>query len=314
VSLSNLIEHYISYRQSLGERFKTNASILRAFGKAIGAGVMVADVRPEQVEAFLVGAGPITSAWHVRYSALLGFYNYAIPRGHATASPLPRSLPQRPPPFVPYIYTHDEVRRLVLATESYLQRPGRVEPVTLRTVVLLLYGTGLRSREVVSLNHEDVDLAKAVLTVRNTKFFKSRLVPFNQPLARILADYAARRGTAEPVPPEAPFFTRRDGTRVLQTSLEECFRRLCERANIRRHDGARYQPRLHDLRHAFAVRRLTSWYRAGADVQRLLPKLSVYLGHAHLAATQVYLSMTPELLAEANARFESYVGKEIHHD
>jgi site-specific recombinase XerD len=68
------------------------------------------------------------------------------------------------------------------------------------------------------------------------------------------------------------------------------------------------------LRHAFAVRRLTSWYRAGADVQRLLPKLSVYLGHAHLAATQVYLSMTPELLAEANARFESYVGKEIHHD
>ncbi len=314
MSLSNLIERYITYRQTLGERFKTNASILRAFGKAIGADVPVGDVRPEQVEAFLAGAGPLTSAWHIRHSALLGFYHYAVTRGHATESPLPQVLPKRPPPFVPYIYQHDEVRRLVRATDIYLQRSGRVEPITLRTVVLLLYGTGLRSREVVSLNHEDVDLANAVLTVRNTKFFKSRLVPFSQSLARILADYAARPGAADAVAPAAAFFTRRDGRRVLQTSLEECFRRLCEKAGVRRNDGARYQPRLHDVRHTFAVRRLTTWYRQGADVQKLLPKLSVYLGHAYLAATQVYLTMTPELLAEANARFEHYAGKESHRE
>jgi integrase/recombinase XerD len=184
-----------------------------------------------------------------------------------------------------------------------------VEPITLRAIVLLLYGTGLRVHEALSLNHEDIDLPNGLLTVRHTKFFKSRLVPFSQSLTRILSDYAARHGTVATMPPATPFFTRRNGARVLQTSLEGCFRRLCEHAGIRRDDGARYQPRLHDLRHSFAVHRLTSWYRQGADVQKLLPKLSVYLGHAYLAATQVYLSMTPELLAEANARFERYAGK-----
>ncbi len=314
MNLQELIERYIVYRQTLGERFKTNASILRAFGRAIGASATVSDVRQEQVEAFLAGTGPVTSAWHIRHSALLGFYRYAIHRDHVAVSPLPTVLPQRPSPFVPYIYEHDEIRRLVRATDCYLKRPSRVEPITLRTILLLLYGTGLRVHEAISLNHEDIDLGKALLTVRHTKFFKSRLVPFSQSLTRILADYAARRGAVDPGPPGTPFFTRRDGTRVLQTSLEDCFRRLCNHAGIRRNDGARYQPRLHDLRHSFAVNRLTSWYRQGADVQRLLPQLSVYLGHAYLAATQVYLSMTPELLAEANARFERYAGKENTHD
>ena len=311
MNLHELIERYIAYRQTLGERFKTNASILRAFGRAIGADTTVADVQREQVEAFLA---PVTSAWFIKHSALLGFYRYAINRGHVTVSPLPRVLPQRPPPFVPYIYDHEELRRLVRATECYLRRPSRVEPITLRTIVLLLYGTGLRVHEAAALNHEDIDWANALLTVRHTKFFKSRLVPFSQSLRRILADYAARRGIVDPLPPGTPFFTRRNGARVLQKSLNDCFRRLCEQAGIHRHDGARYQPRLHDLRHSFAVHRLISWYRQGADVQKLLPKLSVYLGHTYLAATQVYLSMTPELLAEANARFERYAGKESLHD
>ena len=102
----------------------------------------------------------------------------------------------------------------------------------------------------------------------------------------------------------------RTGARVRRQTAETCFRRVREQAGIRRADGASYQPRLHDLRHTFAVHRLTSWYRQGADVQKLLPQLSVYLGHAHLVSTQVYLSMTPELLAEASGRFERYAGKE----
>ena len=83
---------------------------------------------------------------------------------------------------------------------------------------------------------------------------------------------------------------------------------------MRRSDGARYQPRLHDLRHSFAVHRLTSWYRQGADVQTLLPYLSTYLGHVNLAATQVYLTMTPELLQEAARRFQQYAFEERYHD
>jgi len=99
-----------------------------------------------------------------------------------------------------------------------------------------------------------------------------------------------------------------------QYTIERIFQRVRKSAGIRRLDGARYQPRLHDLRHTFAVHRLTSWYRQGLDVQRLLPHLTVFLGHAHLAGTSVYLSMTPELLRAANTRFERYAkGEEAHH-
>ena len=113
---------------------------------------------------------------------------------------------------------------------------------------------------------------------------------------------------------QAPFLTTRAGRRLEHRALQNAFERLRERAGVRRTDGARYQPRLHDLRHTFAVHRLTSWYRQGADVQKLLPVLSVYLGHAHLSSTQAYLSMTPELLQQANRRFERYAGKEAEHD
>lgn len=109
---------------------------------------------------------------------------------------------------------------------------------------------------------------------------------------------------------EATFFTTRMDSRVKPDTLQHNFRILCDRAGIRRIDGALEQPRLHDLRHTFAVHRLTSWYRQGADVQRLLQHLSVYLGHVHIRHTQVYLSMTPELLNEASQRFEHYVGRE----
>jgi integrase/recombinase XerD len=315
MNLQLLLERYISYRQALGERFKTNASILRAFGRVIGSRVDIAEVCAEKVSAFLAGAGPVTSAWHSRHNALFGFYRYASGRGYLAAAPLPTVLPQRPPPFVPYIYSHDELRRLLQATDSYQRHRSRMEPITVRTVLLLLYGTGLRVGEAIRLNRADVDLDNSVLTVRRTKFHKTRLVPFGPHLRRALAEYAEGRWAPVALPGnEAPFFTTRQGSRVNQNTLEQIFQRVREQAGVRRSDGARYQPRLHDLRHTFAVHRLTSWYRQGADVQKLLHQLSVYLGHVHLADTQVYLSMTPELLREANARFARYTEEGGDHD
>ena len=101
-------------------------------------------------------------------------------------------------------------------------------------------------------------------------------------------------------------FLTRTGTPVARHTAENVFSRLRVRAGVLNQDGSRYQPRLHDLRHAFAVHRLVSWYRQGADVQRLLPQLATYLGHVHIAATQRYLTLTPELLHEASQRFERY--------
>lgn len=315
MTLGDLIEKYISFRQSLGERCHTNGRILRAFGRAVGVGIPATNVCSAQVDAFLAGAGPVTSVWHIKHSALRGFYAYAISRGHLVSSPVTTVVPKRPPPFAPYIYSHDELRRLLSATDIYQRNRSRVEPVTVRTMILLLYGAGLRLREALALSRGDVDLDARVLTIRQTKFYKSRFVPVGQQLCDALMRYARRSRSRGPRAEEtAPFFTTRVGDAMNQYTIEGIFQRLRASAGIQRTDGARYQPRLHDLRHTFAVHRLTSWYRQGLDVQRLLPHLSVYLGHVHLDATSVYLSMTPELLDAASQRFERYATTpEVHH-
>jgi len=257
----------------------------------------------------------VTRYWHRKHGVLRGLYTYAISRGVVAESPLPTIVPKLPTRFVPYVYTHDELGRLVRATPSYRPHYRKLEPHTLRAMILLLYGAGLRVSEAVALLLGDVDLPNALLTVRNTKFHKTRLVPLGADLQQVLTQYLAQRQTAgHSQRPGTPFFVLRRGTPVSVQIVEQNFRCLCAYAGVRRSDGARYQPRLHDLRHSFAVHRLTSWYRQGADVQTLLLYLSTSLGHVNLAATQVYLTMTPELLQEASRRFQQYACEERYHD
>jgi site-specific recombinase XerD len=309
MNLHRLIEQYIEFRQSLGTPFETNAIALRAFGRVMGEKASITDVRPQHVEAFLGETRPVTSTWHGKYSRLRTFFQYAVSRGYIAVASLPTVIPKPSAPFVPYIYTCEELRRLLDVIDAD-QRKTCLAPATIRTLILMLYGAGLRLREATNLTQADVDLNRSVLTIRHTKFDKTRLVPVGPQLGQALTKYA----TGTPVRlAEAPFFITRMGTAVKPDTLQHNFRILCDRAGIRRTDGTE-QPRLHDLRHTFAVHRLTSWYRQGANVQRLLHLLSVYLGHVHIKDTQVYLSMTPELLQEANKRFESYAEKEQHHD
>lgn len=311
MNLQSLIAQYVAFQKSLGAPFETAAGVLQAFGRAVGAQADAAGVRPEQVDAFLLGKGPRTLTWHKKLGILRAFYQYAASRGYVAATPLPTVIPRRPPPFVPYIYSHDDLRRLFAAVDADPRPRSGLEPVTVRAILLVLYGAGLRLQEALKLNRADVDLGRSLLTIRGTKFGKSRLVPFGPPLGRSLARYAGR---AEAPRPEAPFFSMRTtGTRVKASALQSTFQRLRRLAGIRRTDGASEQPRLHDLRHTFAVHRLTAWYQAGEDVRRLLHHLSVYLGHAHLSSTQVYLTMTPELLQQAGNRFERYARGEGGH-
>jgi integrase len=311
MNLQRLIEQYISFQQSLGSPFTTDAFILRRFGRACGARTSIAGVRVEHVDAFLGKAQPITETWFSKLSRVRSFFRYAVSRGYMTTAPLPTIMPKHPPAFVPYIYTRDELRRLLEVIESHPQGSSTLEPMTIRTMILLYYGAGLRLCEAINPTRADVDLNGSVLTIRNTKFGKTRLVPVGPQLNRVLVEYDRTRPRRRPA--DAPFFTRRGSRPVHPLKFEVKFRVLCDRAGIHRTD-ARQQPRIHDLRHTFAVHRLTSWYQQGADVQRLLHHLSVYLGHVHLQATQVYLSMTPELLCEANQRFDRYAWKEGHHD
>jgi site-specific recombinase XerD len=315
MKLATAITQYIAYRRSLGELYETNGRMLMAFSRAMGSGKTLAGVTPKQVSRFLNGEGPITSNWHAKCQALRGFYRYAISRGHIRCSPLPTAIPKRPPPFVPYIYTRQELRTLLQACRTYQKNLSRVDPETIRILLFLLYGSGLRVREAIRLTLADVDLNTNCLTIRQTKFRKTRLVPFGTQLAKELKRYAVkRRGGDLPEQPDAMFFISRDGKPLNQSTIEGAFQRIREKAHVHRNDHARYQPRLHDLRHTFAVHRLIAWYKQGADVQTWLPVLSTYLGHTYLAATSVYLTMTPVLLDQANRRFQHYAFPENRHD
>jgi integrase/recombinase XerD len=315
VTLQRIAEQYATFRKTLGERFGVNGRLLKAFCRAMGEDIDVANIPPENVSTFLAGKGPLTASWHVKHNTLLGFYRYAISRGFVAVSPLPLVIPKRPPAFQPYIYSQIELRRLLESTASYQRHRGRLDPWMVRTLLLLMYGAALRTSEAISLTIADVDLTNSVLTVRDSKFFKTRLVPLGVTTVQVLTDYASRRDAgAQSKETDTTFFLGRNAKRVNIATIEKAFQQIRAHASLHRDGGPRCQPRLHDLRHTSAVHRLTTWYREGKDVQKLLPQLSVYMGHTHLAATQVYLTMTPELLHEASLRFERYATPEGRND
>lgn len=313
MNLDDLVTHYVAFRKTLGERCNTTESILRSFCRAVGPQTRVTQLRVKAVVAFLAGTGPITRTWHFKYSILKGFFQFAVSRGHLKKAPLPTAVPKYSPTFVPYIYSREELRRLLDAIPSCHHFFSDMEPPTLRAVLLLLYGAALRRCEVLNLSVADVDLPNRWLIIRESKFFKSRLVPLGGHLLEVLSDYARWRKATHPSADAGRFFVSRHGTAIHPRTLNRAFWRLQDHIGMRRTDGSRYRPRLHDLRHTFAVHRLTEWYRQGADVQRLVYDLSVYLGHARLAHTQVYLTMTPELLQHAGTFFERYAQGEDNH-
>ena len=313
--LRDAVERYIEWQRVHGARFVTSGYILHLFCKFIGDGARCDAVAKVDVLAFLAGEGPLTRHRANKYGALAGFYRYAISRGYAGHSPLPPSddEPRQPPSAPPYIYSHDELRRLFGAIDISRQRSVQLDGDTLRALLLLLYGAGLRLGEARRLTLGDVDLPDALLTIRNTKFHKTRLVPVGSQLAGALQAYATQRAQRTlPKGTASTFLAKRDGTPLAQRTVQCAFAKLLQAAGIVASNDERRAPCLHSLRHTAAVNRLTSWYRQGANVQRLLPALSTWLGHAHLDGTQVYLSMTPELLHQASIRFDRYVHGEDH--
>jgi len=301
MTLPKAVEQYITVKRSLGFRFQSESVILAAFSKAIGK-VHLGRIKPGAVRAYLDGHGPVTRHWHRKWETLRLFYRFAMARGLVQRSPLPAHAPKVDTTFTAYIYTQAELQALLQAITP--ERTGRVSPQTVRALLLLLYGAGLRIGEALRLEIRDVDLQERLLCIRQSKFFKTRWVPIGPKLAEVLRDYEREGPT--PDPSHQCFFRANRGTAVSRSTSERIFARLRLAAGVKRTDGGRYQPRLHDLRHTAAVHRLVAWYRQGADVQSLLIKLSAYLGHVAIAATQKHLTWTPELRTPASARFARY--------
>ena len=301
MKLRQVIEHYLTLKQSLGFRFRTESRILKGFGKAMGK-ITLGQVRPVAVRTYLDGHGPVTPYWIRKWGTLRGLYRFALARGLVRRCPLPQSAPKVAVHFTPYIYSQPELRRLLQAITP--DRTKGLSPQTMRTLFLLLYGAGLRLSEALKLEHHDVDVKERLLQVRQSKFFKSRLVPIGPKLAKVLEDYQSERlpGNGS----HQRFLRTNKGTPVSGSTAERIFRALRQAADVKRPAGCRYQPRLHDLRHTMATHCLVNGYRTGADVQTLLVNLSVYLGHVNLSGTQKYLTMTPDLRQQASARFARY--------
>lgn len=310
--LSDGVGEYVAYKRALGMCFDSEARILASFCRYLGD-VPIASVTADCVQAYLDGEMPVSSYWQRKHTALAGLYRFALARGYVTTSPFPFSRPRLPPPLVPYIYSQAELKQLLDATPAACGRRVPFDAYVLHGLLLLLYGACLRPSEGRHLTMKDVDLNQAVLCIQASKFYKMRLVPLGKDLNTALNQYVQQRNLAYADDLDAPLFCFRDGRALSKSAVGSAFRRLRIVAGIERQDGARYQPRLHDLRHTGVVHRLVAWYRRGADVQRLLPQLATYLGHVDLSATQRYLTLTPELLHEASLRFERYA-MEIHHD
>jgi integrase len=306
MNLSAAVENYVALKRSLGAVFSVDARILRSFIRVVGE-VGLEDITAEDCRKFCRGKGLPTRFWERKHGSLCGFFRYLVSRRFLASSPFQEPAPRIQHTFRPYIYSHDELRRLLESIHQEQSHRRLLEPETLRTILLLLYGAGLRAGEALRLRPCDINFQDRVLSVLGTKFFKSRLLPIGECLAAMLARYAQQRQPTHPSDEHPPsFFTTRTGKTVSLGLLEAAFVRLREHAGIRRPATDRWQPRIHDLRATFAVHRLVAWYREGADLQTRLPLLATYLGHVNVSGTLAYLPMTHELLAEASRRFERY--------
>ncbi len=203
----------------------------------------------------------------------------------------------------PYIFAQEEVRALLVAA-THLPPPESLRPHTYRTLFGVLYSTGIRIGEAMALNIENFFAAEQRLYIAEGKFRKARWIALSASTTRALEQYTARRMDKQPHAPDSPLFLNERRQRLCLPTVHGTFHGMLDACGIgyHKHTG----PRVHDLRHTFAVHRLLAWYREGEDVNARLPALATYLGHADIKDTQIYLQPTSALLGEVKRRFHNH--------
>jgi integrase len=301
-TLRQALEDYLQVRRSLGYKLARPEKLLGQFtGYLEEAGA--ATVTTEHALAWAVLPGGDAS-WHAyRLSAVRGFAAWLRTIDEDAQIPPAQLIPSRKLRATPYLYTDAEVTALTGAASS-LRFPLRA--ATYQTLIGLLAATGLRVGEAIRLDRGDIDLDGGVLTIREAKHGKSRLVPVHSTTIRALRDYLRLRDQLHPRPGTAAVFISPAGTRLLYCNVHATWKRLAAIAGLAPR-SASCRPRIHDLRHSFAVRALLGAYAAGQDGQATLALLCTYLGHVDPAATYWYLTASPELMAAAGQRLEAWL-------
>lgn len=300
--LSTAAANYLRTRRALGYKLTQQGQQLIDFVSYLQA----AGEDRITVERAVAWAEQPTGAspawWAARLGVVRGFALYMQALDPATDVPPAGLVPACTHRTIPYIYTDDDIHRLLEAA-GRLRPPVRAD--TYRTLIALLAVTGLRVGEAIGLDRVDLDWEQGLLTVRLSKFNKSRQLPLHPSTIEALRGYAHRRGERRPTPTTRSFFVSTVGTRLIRDNTGTVFARLVRNAGLT-WSGRRRPPRLHDLRHSFAVRILLGWYRTGVEVEPRLPLLSTWLGHTGPASTYWYLTAVPELLSLAADRLEEH--------
>lgn len=300
IPLRPALTDYLAMRRALGYQLKRTEKLLAqfiGFVEADGADRLTIDLALAWATQPANGDG---SWWAGRLTVVRGFAAHLHTLDPTTQVPPTGLLSDRSHRAVPYLYSDEDIAALVAAAEG-LSSPLRV--LTYRTLIPLLAVTGMRIGEAIRLDRNDLDLEAGVITVRLSKFGKSRELPLHSSTVEALRSYLRRRRELLPDLVAPSLFISTAGTRLLYCNVHWTFLGLVRRAGLQPRSTL-CRPRLHDLRHSFAVRTLIDAYQADADVAVRLPLLSTYLGHVHPAHTYWYLSAAPELLALAGKRLE----------
>lgn len=306
------LDRFLESKRAAGYRYRDEARALHVLDRFLAQRLPPEDpvITTDIVRAFVARSGTEseTTRQH-RLSLIREVCRFLALEQPRTAIPAPRFLGIHRRRFVARVLTHAEGQRFLEACERLTSRHGSpLRGTVLGSALTALYLTGVRAGELLRLTLLDVDLTAAVLRIRDTKFGKSRLVPIApdvvarlQRCQRMVTDCVGERG------PDAPFFLAPSRGSYSLSALREGFHHVLADAGIARRSGGR-SLRLHDLRHSFAVLRLTLWYRQQADLGALLPALATYMGHVGLASTQRYLQLTEDLLDEITRRHNARFG------
>lgn len=305
--LHEALTQYVEVRRVLGTKLAEPASTLAqfvAFLEREGAPHITTALA---LQWAMAPQGVQRATWARRLSMVRGFARWLSAQEPQTEVPPPGALPGRRRRRRPHIFTDDEVRRLMAEAARRPSRTG-LRPLTYTTLIGLLAATGLRPGEALALDRADVNLDDGLLSIRQSKFGKARIVPLEESACQALRRYVAQCDALCPRPHSPAFLLSERGHRVQGNTARRMFAVVSCAIGLRSPlPGRRWGrgPRLQDFRHTFATRRLVEWYQAGLDVARELPKLSTYLGHVGLGLTYWYIEAVPELLAHATTRLSS---------
>jgi integrase/recombinase XerD len=301
-SLHGKLEEYLAVRRAMGFKMERHQKLLAQFTGFL-AETGEAAVTIENALAWAALPAEARPRWHaLRLSAVRGFAAWLNAADPAHQVPPRRMIPYGSRAVVPYLYADQEIT--ALAREAG-QLSGRLRAATFQTLIRLLAVTGMRVGEAIRLDRGDYDAAAGVLTVRDTKFGKSRHLPLHPTAVTGLDKYLRLCDELMPAPQAPALLLTARGCRLRYERTWRILHHLTVSAGLKPRSPA-CRPRIHDLRHSFAVATLLGWHRSGADVQAMLPRLSAYLGHADPRHTYAYLSAAPELLALAAGRLQAF--------